>query len=390
MASPTPSGETPDFPSASRPCETGKKLDMSNMTWNDGVNNFFLTYFATRRMWPIGYILGSPYSPLRAELEMPSKNWRDAFEDLLALENGRDMIREDIRKAEDDHSAQRRFNFASFAIAKCNHDLNEDQKLEAEYRASREEAVKHKDRRIAQSITDNLLPYVKSVSEGRIAYAGQVKAHYERCKDWTASRRKMRGRWIASLVDSGALPGWKWGMHNSIHGLVMVFNKRDSSPETEASICFSELEMQRVFEEGLFHSFGCPTLLPTRAIKALTTNTHTPKRHNLPNDPLQRFEPSKSSIVYQEGECDLVKKSDGSTGPLVKIRNVMVDGTIESKTFVQDPEDLFDETQVATDSMQRMHQAVKSYVSRSPRISEASRKEFLGDKSQEVQLDDGK
>ncbi|KAL9635661.1 MAG: hypothetical protein Q9204_002550 [Flavoplaca sp. TL-2023a] len=339
MASPTPSGETADFLSAAPPCETGRKLNISNMIWEDGVKNFFSTYFATRRMWPIGYILGSPYSPLRAELEMPSKNWRDASEDLLALENGRDMIREDIRKAEDGHSGQRRFNLASFAIAKCNHDLIEDQKLEAD----REEAVKHKDHRIAQSITYDL-PYVKSVSEGRIAYAGEVKAHYERYKDWTASRRRMRGRWIASLVDSGALPGWKWGMHNSIHGPVMAFNKRDSSPETEASIRFSELEMQRVFEEGQSHSFGCPALLPTRAIKALTTNTPTPKYPNLPNDPLQKFEPSKSSIAYQEGECDLVKKSDGSTGPSVKIRNVMVDGTTESKTFAQDPEGLFDET----------------------------------------------
>ena len=341
-----------------------------------------------RYIWPIGYILGSPYSPLRAELEMPSKNWRDAFEDLLALENGSDMIREDIRKAEDDHSAQRRFNLASFAIAKCNHDLNEDQKLEAEYRASREEAVKHKDHRIAQSITDDLLPYVKSVSEGRIAYAVETKAHYERYKDWTMSRRRMRGCWIASLIDSGALPGWKWGMHNSIHGPVMAFNKRDSSPETEASIRFSELEMQRVFEEGQAHSFCSPALLPTRATKALTNNTHTPKRHNLPSDPLQRFEPIKSPIVYQEGECDLVKRSDGSTGPSVEIRNVMVDGTTESKTFAQDPEGLFDETQGATDSMRRMHQAVTNYVSRSPKTSEASRKDILGDESQEIRLDD--
>ncbi|KAI4267858.1 MAG: hypothetical protein LQ337_008152 [Flavoplaca oasis] len=360
------------------------------MTWEDGVKNFFSTYFAARRMWPIAYILGSPYSPLRAELEMPPKNWRDAFEDLLALENGRDMIREDIRKAEDDFTARKRVDVASFAIAKCNRDLIENEKLEARYRARREEAVKHKDHRIAQSITDDLLPYVKSMSERRIAYAGEVKAHYERYKDWTASRRRMRGRWIASLVDSGALPGWKWGMHNSIHGPIMAFKKRDSSPETEANIRFSELEMQHVFEEGQAHSFGSPALLPTRAIKALTNNTHTPKCQNLPNDPLQKFEPSKSSIVYQEGECDLVKMPDGSTGPAVKIRNVMVDGTIESKTFAQDPEGLFDETQGATDSMHRVHQAVKNYVGRSPRTSEASRKDFRGDESQEVRLDNGK
>lgn len=196
----------------------------------------------------------------------------------------------------------------------------------------------------------------------------------------------MRGRWIASLVDSGALPGWQWGMRNSIHGPVMAFSKRDSSPKTEASIFFSELEMQHVFEEGKPQSFVSSAPLPTAAIKALTDSTHTPKCQNLPNDPLRKFEPSRSSIAYQEGECDLVKMSDGSTGPLVKIRNVMVDGTVESKSFARDPVGLFNETQAATHSMQKMHQAVENYVSRSSKTSEASRKDFLGDESQEVRL----
>lgn len=171
MANPTPSGDTPDFPPADPPCEMSRKLDMSNTTWEDDIKNFFSTYFAAQRMWPIGYILGSPYSPLRAELEMPSKNWRDAFKDLLALENGREIIREDIRKAEDDHSARERFDLASFAIAECNHVLDENSKLEARFRARHEETIKHKDHRIAQFITENILPNVKSVNEGRIAYA---------------------------------------------------------------------------------------------------------------------------------------------------------------------------------------------------------------------------
>lgn len=32
-------------------------------------------------MWPLGYILSSPYSPFYLEKQMPDREWRDAFED---------------------------------------------------------------------------------------------------------------------------------------------------------------------------------------------------------------------------------------------------------------------------------------------------------------------
>ena len=50
------------------------------------------TYFASPRMWPLGYILGSTYSPLNLEQQLPNFNWRDRFEDLLAFESGKQMI----------------------------------------------------------------------------------------------------------------------------------------------------------------------------------------------------------------------------------------------------------------------------------------------------------
>ncbi|KAI4210595.1 MAG: hypothetical protein LQ351_006573 [Letrouitia transgressa] len=39
------------------------------------------------KYWPIGYILGSSYSPLSLEEQFPEHKWRDAFEDLLAIES---------------------------------------------------------------------------------------------------------------------------------------------------------------------------------------------------------------------------------------------------------------------------------------------------------------
>lgn len=51
-------------------------------------------------MWPIGYAVLSPYSPLSIERQLPDRNWRDAFEDLLALDSGGQMINLAERKKE--------------------------------------------------------------------------------------------------------------------------------------------------------------------------------------------------------------------------------------------------------------------------------------------------
>ncbi|KAL9614511.1 MAG: hypothetical protein Q9167_001039 [Letrouitia subvulpina] len=39
------------------------------------------------KFWPVGYILRSSYSPLALEEQFPEHKWRDAFEDLLAVES---------------------------------------------------------------------------------------------------------------------------------------------------------------------------------------------------------------------------------------------------------------------------------------------------------------
>ncbi len=71
-----------------------------NLTYRESLLDCFKRYFASPRMWPIGYIGVSPYSPLSLEREMPSRNWRDAFEDLLALESGGEMIDYESREKE--------------------------------------------------------------------------------------------------------------------------------------------------------------------------------------------------------------------------------------------------------------------------------------------------
>ena len=47
----------------------------------------------------MGYLTESPYSPFHLERELPNRNWRNAFEDLLTLESGGEMISDEKQGA---------------------------------------------------------------------------------------------------------------------------------------------------------------------------------------------------------------------------------------------------------------------------------------------------
>lgn len=54
------------------------------------------------RIWPLAYIASSPYSPLQLEQAPPlseqGNKWRNAFEDLIAIKNGKPMVEEEARE----------------------------------------------------------------------------------------------------------------------------------------------------------------------------------------------------------------------------------------------------------------------------------------------------
>ena len=43
-------------------------------------------------MWSVDYILNSAYSPRRVEQQLPKSQYRNTFEDLLALEANGEMM----------------------------------------------------------------------------------------------------------------------------------------------------------------------------------------------------------------------------------------------------------------------------------------------------------
>ena len=56
--------------------------------------------------WPVAYVVTNPYSPLHLEKQQPLKEygtkWRNAFEDLLAVQSGREMVDNSNRNAQRD------------------------------------------------------------------------------------------------------------------------------------------------------------------------------------------------------------------------------------------------------------------------------------------------
>ena len=357
---------------------------MSNMTWEDGVKHFFSTIFARPQMWPVGYILGSPYSPLRLERLQPERNWRDPFEDLLAIEAGRPMIREESRTAEDRHISRSLFEFASANINACNSETQRFEKIRERAQEMYRAHVERNEHHDANYVKNEHLPLFSIELERLANQAQNYKTHFEARKDSTATSLKPRGHWIASLMTSGALPTWSWSMHNSLDGPVMGFHKRDAS---SGGITMSELEIKQHFEGGQPHGFGTPTSIPSLQLKAVIDGTYPVPSFGLTGYHSDEFfkdlRPSKTSIISQWASSESIKLPDGSTGSKVVMSIQRADGTIINKEFIQQPEKVLEEIRNARLSMEQVRKAVK-WMSEDPSIYGLAEGELVGQGKAEV------
>ena len=340
--------DEPSHASFGAKCDACNKPDMSNMTWGDGIGNFFSTFFAAPRMWPLGYILRNAYSPLRLERSFPSHNWRDAFEDLLALEAGRDMIHHLDRMAETRYASKNRYELASRAIANSNIGLQSLVQMRAETLEGRQEAVRDKQSNIVKYYDDHLLAMQKTEHDRLVLLAQSTKSDFERTRNATASSVKPRGQWIASLINSGALPGWEWSTSNSVDGPIMHFRRRDAPPEMDTGLVgVSELELEQIFENDQPYGFGVPALIPEEKIKAFINEDSDKYDHGIHPDPLRSFQPSQSSIIHQTAHAEPVRLPDGTMGTKVLFKNTLANNTVVTKAFVQEPAKVLEEVENA-------------------------------------------
>ncbi|KAL8840955.1 MAG: hypothetical protein Q9176_003527 [Flavoplaca citrina] len=316
------------------------------MTWTDGVKNFFSIINATPRMGPLGYILGSAYSPLAVEKEMPHRNWRDAFEDLLALDTGGNMIPDAHRKAEDDYAAKERYDYTSETISMCNTLLREWEKIDKRF----ERICKFtSDTDRNPFLGDRIRAMRKQDTENIIAHAKKTQLDYEAVKDASASSQKSHGQWITSLISSGALPGWYWVEQTSVDGPHMGFSRTKAPPELEASITITEKELSEQFVHGQPQKIGSPQGLPPDRLQALRDGVIEAPKSRI--GPKRLFSPGVSSTLMQTGTTETFKRPDGSRGTKVTIKNQLVNGRMVEKEYIQQPAKVLEEIVNARKSM---------------------------------------
>ncbi|KAL8635328.1 MAG: hypothetical protein Q9228_007167 [Teloschistes exilis] len=303
--------------------ETSQRLNLQKLS----------TRLASLQMWPIGYIIDSPYSPLYLEQQVDF-NWRDKFEDLLALEAGGSMISSKNRKAEDALSAYRRYIDSSWSITqaiRAVQGVNEEHlpALSRRHQA----ALKRQDYRMAEEMEIGR-SRMKRYAANMVADAKELKDIYEKIRDATASSMKNRGQWMASLITSGALPTWTSHVSNTMNGHVVHFSKQHTDPKVEPGLRVSEFELKQHFEQGQPCRIAEPTPLPEDQVKILLTaprlSTRVPSTHPCGVD----LQPSQTSVIAQAARTETLKLPDGSSVIKILLTNTLANGTSVTKQFV--------------------------------------------------------
>lgn len=351
-------GDAQDFPSFGTACHTCGRPDTSNMTWVDGFKHLFSTFCVTPRMWPVGYIIGSPYSPLRVERDIPSRNWRDAFEDLLAHDATGALIPGQVRKAQDEYAAKTRFEAAKRAIAVSNHNLKSTLELLKLTQEARQRSLRAGDYQTVQNFDNILIPNFKARGEWFASEVQKTKMDFEKIHKATGSSAMPRGQWIASIINSRALPAWEWVTYGTVDGPAMVFSRTD--PTNLADIGISESNLTQIFEQGQPYNFS-PSPLPPRMYEPITNGAiSNDDSRTVDPDPWEDFLPSPSSIMVQGAKTEAVKLPDGTSGTKVSFEYYHADGTTSKKEFVEEPLKVLEEVENARKSMYLLKQGVES------------------------------
>ena len=308
------------------------------------------------KMWPVGYLIGSPYSPFRVEQQqLPKRDWRNAFEDLLALESGGDMISHESRSHEMAVAAKVRWERASDLIEKINKinisdapNLNRAQKTLDEISSSGNRAHLP-----LISWMDKQIKVGKGMVQRRVAVARRLKAQEEIRREWSASSHKDRGQWIASLITSGALRGWTSVLEDSEEGDLITL-KKDS--EKSSIIRISERELREYFDEfkPLHTRTPGPPLyrVPHRPSATPKNNPQIVVEDSGPEIPPDRPKlfsrvPERPYFRGQRTTAELITLPCGKTATKVVMRNWLTNGDEEEKVMIQEPGKVLQEVEKA-------------------------------------------
>ena len=322
----------------------------ANLSWKQSLDYHLNNYFKSPRMWPIGYILESPYSLFRLEIDMPNhKNWRDAFEDLLALESGGQMINLESRKKEAEFAKRIWYDGISRQVSLVNDKLKSDAKYLALLK--RIHALAARKNFVPTLGAVNLaIPAKENSTKQTVAAAESMIAvlRQQMDKSWPASSYKMRGQWVASLVSSGALPGWSAQTFDSSEGFQVLLGKIEGDPSDPDGQQVTEHELKKQYEEGIPMQLGSPVWS--------TDAGYYPEPED---DGLEYPDlPIRPSILSQVISAECTKSDNGNISTKVTLVNQFTDGTTERKEIIDDSSKVLEENERVYASMQVRNAAV--------------------------------
>ena len=317
-------------------------------------------------MWPIGYLLGSPFSPLQLEHDIPERNWRDAFEDLLALETSGQMISRESREKEAEVAVRVAREEVHAAITQNNERLA---------RASKYMSLLQRWRKLAAG--RNFTDWVSSIDKIALGWRTrsqefivsiQTLTEMEQAgKPRVSSDTMMMGHWIASLISSGALPAWESRLYNSANGTLWSFNKKIAPHEsTESTEQVNDQAGLDVTDSALHSRFQWGIPLQAAHPSWSTKNGGYPEFIQVPNvNPDDgsvvgytsfKSPPLRHSIYSQFTTVDRTRLPNGLFSTRVLIRNLFTDGRTEEREIVDDAGKVLEEVKKATMAMDnRIH-----------------------------------
>ena len=298
-------------------------------------------------MWPVGYIIGSPFSPLRLEMEIPERNWRDRFEDLIALETGGQMISNESREKQGEVALRFFCQESHDAVLQANEMLERYSKRVSIHERLGNFAARQGNFDIVSACESQAHQLRKESQEW--ADAGQatiskLKKLEQADKPMQVRECMRRGQWISSLFSSGALPGWRSRLYDSHLGSYWSFDKGD-----EDGISISDLELSLHFQQKIPLQFIKPAWSTEsgRYPEVQKVTQFDPDELSIPGYAEPKVAPLRHSLCSQTTSTERTKLPNGLLSTKVKIWNRFTDDREEEKHIIDDPGKVMEEVRKA-------------------------------------------
>ena len=298
----------------------------------------------------------SPYSPLQLEMKMPERLcWRDAFEDLLALETRGQMICLESRKKEAEVSERILHDKISAAISSMNEQLEVDATYLFTFRKLQHVVAQ----KFPPEKLEGVIQAIRAQEESSNERIKQMKsriANYEKRKgnSYPASRYKTRSQWMVSLISSGALPGWGAQIFNTSMGSMVQFSNMNHDPD---KINVTDRELNNHFKEGIPLTLQSPQWSTFWGKYPESFKESVSYGYGAFNVVFKLGCP-RTSIIKQVIRAECLKSEDGNLSTKVTLNNIFADGSRESEKIVNDPSNVLEENAKVHASMFKWHNEI--------------------------------